>query len=198
MVCAEGRKCGISGGRGRKAIVELRRVQGLGENPRQRTRAPHIWQTACILKRRRANRQIFSARWSMKFNRIVRMQMMVMGAAAALFLANAAHAQQEVDPAFFDSTAGVAMADAGSAAQAASPSYAPAAPQVSSAARSSMDGAQQLDAAQLTPVDNVILFVLMLCFAAMALRGAADAISEGQNSRSRNQGSYSANGAIAH
>jgi hypothetical protein len=40
-------------------------------------------------------------RWAMKFRTMVRMQMILMGLGAALLLVSSAHAQQDMDPAFF-------------------------------------------------------------------------------------------------
>src|SRR6266571_520292 len=89
----------------------------------------------------------------MKFQKMIRVQMMLVGLGAGLLWARPVRAQQEVDPTFFEAASGASQLDQ-------------AAPLV----------AQEVNAAQLTSVDAKTIVVLMIGIGSIVLLGMADAV----------------------
>lgn len=113
----------------------------------------------------------------MKFQKMIRVGMMVMGLGTVQLLAKSVCAQQEVDPQMFDVTS-----DSSSQVQA----VAPAAPNYEAAQVPATAAAplaeQELDTVQLAPVDTTVTAVLLLGIGSIVLLGMAEAV---QGSRQR-------------
>jgi len=109
----------------------------------------------------------------MKFQKMIRVQMMLVGLGAGLLLARPVRAQQEVDPTFFEAASGASQLD-----QAAAVNAAPSLKATKSAAADSAAPlvAQEVNAAQLTSVDAKTIVVLMLGIGSIVLLGMADAV----------------------
>jgi hypothetical protein len=113
-------------------------------------------------------------RWFMKFQKTIRVGMMVVGLGAGMLLAKPVCAQQDVDPQTFE-----AASDSASQLQAvtqAAPSY-----EAAQTAAIASDVAvplaeQEAEVAQLTPVDTMVTAVLLLGIGSIVLLGMAEAV----------------------
>ena len=108
----------------------------------------------------------------MKFQKIIRAQMMLVSLGAGLLLARPVRAQQEVDPTFFEGASDAPRLDQ---------AVVKAAPSLKAANAAKADSptplaAQEVDAAQLTSVDAKTIVVLMLGIGSIVLLGMADAV----------------------
>lgn len=124
----------------------------------------------------------------MKFQKMIRVQMMLMGLAGALLLANSAHAQQDVDPTFFDDTPGTPQAQ--QAAVVPAGQEPPATPAVKADAADLL-AAQNAEAWGFTPLDEIATIILMVGFGLVVLLGMAEAI---RGSRRRTYGDRAISG----
>ncbi len=109
----------------------------------------------------------------MKFQKMIRAQMMLVSLGAGLLLARPVRAQQEVDPTFFEAASGASQLDQAAAVKAAPSLKAANAAKADSAAPLV---AQEVNAAQLTSVDAKTIVVLMLGIGSIVLLGMADAV----------------------
>ncbi len=109
----------------------------------------------------------------MKFQKMIRVQMMLVGLGAGLLLARPVRAQQEVDPTFFEAASGASQLDQAAAVNAALSLKATKSAAADSAAPLV---AQEVNAAQLTSVDAKTIVVLMLGIGSIVLLGMADAV----------------------
>jgi hypothetical protein len=107
----------------------------------------------------------------MKFQKMIRIQMMVMGLGAGLLLARPVCAQQDVDPAFFDDSANTSAMDQ---TLNATPSAAVA--KVAAADSAAPLAAQEVDTVGLTPVDTSAVVLLMISIGSIVLLGMAEAV----------------------
>ena len=107
----------------------------------------------------------------MKFEKMIRIQMMLVGMGAGLLLARPACAQQEMDPELFDVYANTTVMDQGS-------HRTPAAEAVKVAAADSPAplAAQGVDAEGLTAVDTSAMVILIIGIGSMVLFGMAEAV----------------------
>jgi hypothetical protein len=138
----------------------------------------------------------------MKFRKVIRMQVMLMGLGAALLLASSAHAQQDMDPTAFDVNPGtphVAKVAAGHVAQ--SSAVANKTDAAASASQSLWSGQgtkQEADLARLTIVDGTMVLILMAGVGLIVLYAMAATKRERRLEMSPQSGSYSsASGATA-
>lgn len=114
----------------------------------------------------------------MKFQKMSRVQMMLMGLAGALLLANSAYAQQDMDPTFFDDTPGTPQTQ-----QAA---VVPAGQGVQAAEASNADTAgPSVGASVLTPLDENIAIFLMVAFGSVVLLAMVEDIRGSRRRTSR-------------
>ncbi len=109
----------------------------------------------------------------MKFQKMIRVQMMLVSLGAGLLLARPVRAQQEVDPTFFEAAPGASQVDQAAAVKAA--------PSLKAANAAKADSptplaAQEVDAAQLTSLDAKTIVVLMIGIGSIVLLGMADAV----------------------
>ena len=109
----------------------------------------------------------------MKFQKMIRVQMMLVGLGAGLLLARPVRAQQEVDPTFFEAASGASQLDQAAAVNAALSLKATKSAAADSAAPLV---AQEVNAAQLTSVDAKTIVVLMVGIGSIVLLGMADAV----------------------
>src|SRR5260370_11345125 len=109
----------------------------------------------------------------MKFEKMIRVQMMLVSLGAGLLLARPVRAQQEVDPTFFEAAPGASQVD-----QAAAVKEAPSlkAANAAKADSSTPLRAQEVDAAQLASLDAKTIVVLMIGIGSIVLLGMADAV----------------------
>ena len=114
----------------------------------------------------------------MKFQKMIRVQLMLLGLGAALVMAKPACAQQDTDPTLFESSGEASQPDQAAALNAAPPSavirvtaYAYATPPV-----------QELDQAKMTALDIKTVLALMIGIGSIVLLGMAEAV---RGSRSR-------------
>ncbi len=112
----------------------------------------------------------------MKFQKMIRVPMMLMGLGAGLLLAKPVCAQQEVDPSYFE-TASDSSSQYQSAAQSA-PSY-EAAPAMAANEAAPL-AAQEVEAAQLSAADATVTAILMLGIGSIVLFGMAEAVRGGR------------------
>src|SRR6266851_110135 len=109
----------------------------------------------------------------MKFQKMIRVQMMLVSLGAGLLLARPVRAQQDVAPTFFEAAPGASQVDQAAAVQAA--------PSLKAANAAKADSptplaAQEVDAAQLTALDAKTIVVLMIGIGSIVLLGMADAV----------------------
>src|SRR5260370_31605608 len=109
----------------------------------------------------------------MKFQKMIRVQMMLVSLGAGLLLARPVRGQQEVDPTFFAAAPGACQVDQAAAGKAAPSLKAANAAKADSAAPLA---AQEVDAAQLTSLDAKTIVVLMIGIGSIVLLGMAGAI----------------------
>jgi hypothetical protein len=117
----------------------------------------------------------------MKFTSIIRKQVVLAGLGAALFFANAAYAQQEVDPTTFEPNPGVTQAQGAPVAQSSIPDVVSAAPVAAStlaAADTESVAVQEAGVKEWTPVDTLTLMATILVLAFIVMRGIAEAARE--------------------
>jgi hypothetical protein len=130
----------------------------------------------------------------MKFQKMIRIQMMLMGLGAGLLLARPVCAQQDTDPTLFDDSSNTfamdqtqnATTSAEAAKVAATDSAAPLA-------------TQEMNAARLTSVDTSAVVLLMIAIGSIVVLGMAEAVrgSRRRTWRERTPGSFPT-GATAH
>src|SRR6267378_8453375 len=110
----------------------------------------------------------------MKFTSMIRMQAVFVGLGAALFFANAACAQQDMDPTMFEPNPGVTQAQGASAAQSSIPGVVSTTPVVASAL-TEMDSEslanQKAGVREWSPVDTLTLMATILILAFIVMRG---------------------------
>jgi hypothetical protein len=117
----------------------------------------------------------------MKFTGMIRMQAVLMGLGAALFFANAAYAQQEVDPTTFEPNPGLTETQGAPVAQFSIPDVASPAAVVAStlgAADAESLAVQEADVKEWTPVDTLALMATILVLAFIVTSGIAEAARE--------------------
>jgi len=123
-------------------------------------------------------------RWSVKFQKTIRVQMALLGLGAALVLGSPVRAQQDMDPTYFEINPGVSQDQRASATQTAQSLAGVGAPRVEAAAPVEMqkdgDAAQIADTAQLTQVDSVTMLVLIACSGFIVLYGVTETRRERQ------------------
>jgi len=114
----------------------------------------------------------------MKFMSTIRMQAVLVGVGAALFFANAAYAQQDVDPTTFEANP-VAMQEQGApVAQSSIPGgvyAAPAETPTPAAVDTESVAVQESGAKKWSPVDTLTLMATILGLAFIVVRGIAEA-----------------------
>ncbi len=108
----------------------------------------------------------------MKFQKMIRVQLMLMGLGAGLLLAKPVMAQQDMDPNLFEDTAAASQQDQAGFNV---PATLPAATNVAEEAASSLAG-QESDAAELTPLDVNAILALMVGIGSIALLGIAESV----------------------
>ncbi len=138
----------------------------------------------------------------MKFQKIIRTQMMLVGLGAALVLAGSAYAQQEMDPTTFDVNPGTPhMVSGGVARTAQSPA---AVNKINSAAVTSASlwngqaTKQESDLARLTLVDTMMVVIMMTGIGLIVLYAMAATKREHRLQISSSAPYTSATGAAAH
>lgn len=119
----------------------------------------------------------------MKITSRTRMQAVLVGLGAALFFANAAYAQQEVEPTTFESDPAAMQAQVAPAVQSSTSEVLYAAP-VAVAAPATVNtasasvAAPQAGSKEWSPVGALSLMASILCLAFLVMRGIADARRE--------------------
>jgi hypothetical protein len=108
----------------------------------------------------------------MRFQKMIRIQLMVVGLGAGLLLAKPVFAQQDTDPTLFEETADATHPDQ-AAFNVAPPPEAVIRVTAYAAAPSS---AQEVDEAQLTALDVKTVFALMIGIGSIVLLGMAEAV----------------------
>src|SRR5260370_40437457 len=106
----------------------------------------------------------------MKFQKMIRVQMMLVSLGAGLLLARPVRAQQEGDPTFFEAAPGASQADQAAAVKAAPSLKAANAAKAESAAPLA---AQEGDAAQLTSLEAKAIVVCMISIGSVQMVGRA-------------------------
>ena len=117
----------------------------------------------------------------MKSTSKIRMQAVLVGLGTALFFANAAFAQQEVDPTTFEPNPGVLQAQGAPVAQSPIPGSVSTAPVVTStpaAVDSESVTVQEAGAKEWSPVDTLALMATILVLAFIVMRGIEEARGE--------------------
>ncbi|HUE55643.1 MAG TPA: hypothetical protein VMO76_07405 [Candidatus Udaeobacter sp.] len=117
----------------------------------------------------------------MKFTSKIRMQAVLVGLGTALFFANAAFAQQEVDPTTFEPNPGVLQAQGAPVAQSPIPGGVSTAPVVTStpaAVDSESVTVQEAGVKEWSPVDTLALMATILVLAFIVMRGIEEARGE--------------------
>jgi hypothetical protein len=111
-------------------------------------------------------------REKMKFTSKIRMQAVLVGLGAALFFANAAYAQQDMDPTTFETDPAAVQAQAAPAAQSATPemSTAPTAVATPTAADTESVAVQQAGSKEWSPVATLMVLGTILCLAYIVMR----------------------------
>jgi hypothetical protein len=136
----------------------------------------------------------------MKFQKMIRVQLMMVGLGAALMLASSARAQQDMDPTTFDINPGVSQADNGAAVRTAQGSPAATEMNAEAAAVANQNDADvsQAALAQWTPTDTMVGLVLIAGMLSIVVYAAA-ATREHLPRISSQSGSYvPTTGATAH
>ncbi len=117
-------------------------------------------------------------RAKMKFKSIIRMQIVLVGLGAALFFANAASAQQDVDPTTFETNPVAMQGQEAPVAQSSIPDGVSAAP-VKAPTPAAVDtesvAVQEAGAKKWSPVDTLTLMATILGLAFIVVRGIAEA-----------------------
>ena len=106
----------------------------------------------------------------MKFQRMLRTELLLAALGAALLLPGSVRAQQDMDPATFDIQPGVPQMDNAASvrtAQSALPAVA--------AETERLAPADVTEAAQITTIDQAMMLALMICAGVIVLRGIAEA-----------------------
>jgi hypothetical protein len=109
----------------------------------------------------------------MKFTNRIRMQAVLVGLGAALFFANAAYAQQDVDPTTFETDPSAMQAQATPAAQSSTPDvlYAgPVAVATPAPADTESVAIQQAGSKEWSPVAALLVLATILCLAYIVMR----------------------------
>src|SRR5260370_23294895 len=109
----------------------------------------------------------------MKFQKMIRVQMMLVSLGAGLLLARPVRAQQEVDPTLVEAAPGASQVDQAAAVKAAPGLKAANAAKADSAAPLA---GQEVAAAQLTSLDAKTIVVLMIGIGSIVLLGMADGV----------------------
>lgn len=114
----------------------------------------------------------------MKFTSMIRMQAVMVGLGAALFFANAAYAQQEIDPTMFPPDPGVIETQGAAVAHTSYPEVVSPAPLVASAP-AAVDAesmaVQEASVKEWSPVDTLTLMATILVLAFIVMRGIVEA-----------------------
>ncbi len=130
----------------------------------------------------------------MKFQRVIRVQLMLMGLGAGLLLAKPVFAQQDVDPNLFEDTSAASQQDQAGFNV---PATLPAAANVTEETAYSLAG-QETEAGELTPLDVNAILALMVGIGSIALLGIAESVRGSRRRTWRAQASREyPNGAIA-
>jgi hypothetical protein len=111
----------------------------------------------------------------MKFQKMIRIQMMLMGMGAGLLLARPACAQQDMDPTIFEDSANTPVMD-----QPLNATPSAEATKVAAADSAAPLAAQRVDATGLTSMDMSAVVVLMIGIGSIVLLGLAEAVREGR------------------
>ncbi|HET8925876.1 MAG TPA: hypothetical protein VFN26_23025 [Candidatus Acidoferrum sp.] len=109
----------------------------------------------------------------MKFQKIIRGQVVLMGLAGAVLLANSAYAQQDMDPTFFDDTPGTPQAQQAAVVPALQDF------QPTPGIAADMTGplaAQEVEASGFTPFDENVTIFSIVGLGSVVLLGMAEAI----------------------
>jgi len=109
----------------------------------------------------------------MKFQKMIRVQMMLVGLGAGLLLAKPVRAQQEVDPALFEVAPAAPQLDQAAALNAA-PSLEAVKAAASDAAAPMVVG--EVGTPQLAPMDASVIIVLMIGIGSIVLFGLGEAV----------------------
>jgi hypothetical protein len=113
----------------------------------------------------------------MKFTSRIRIQAALVGLGAAMFFANAAYAQQDMDPTMFEPNPGVMQAQGAPVAQSLTPETVYAAPaEESSLATADPESVavQEAGVKKWSPVDTLTLMATILVLAFIVMRGIAE------------------------
>jgi hypothetical protein len=139
---------------------------------------------------------------SMKFQKMIRMQVMLMGLGAALLLASSAHAQQDMDPTDFPVNPGTpqsAKVAVARTAPAAAAKEVDSNAMVSASLWSNQDTKQEADLNRLAIVDATMVVILMVGTSLIVLYAMAATKRERRLKISPESASYTpASGATAH
>ena len=111
-------------------------------------------------------------RWSMKFQKIIRVQLMLMGLGAGLLMARPVFAQQDMDPTLFEAASDAPQLD--QAAMKATPAPGPAT--IVTTDSTPLPAAEDVGAVQLTAMDKETIAFLMAGIGSIVLLGMAEAI----------------------
>ena len=111
----------------------------------------------------------------MKFQKMIRIQMMLMGMGAGLLLTRPAGAQQDMDPTIFEDSANTRVMD-----QALNATPSAEATKVEAADSAAPPAAQRVDATGLTSMDMSEVVVLMIGIGSIVLLGLAEAVRGGR------------------
>ncbi len=130
----------------------------------------------------------------MKFQKMIRVQLMLMGLGAGLLLAKPVFAQQDMDPTLFEAASDASQLDQAGFNVPAAPS---AATNATVEIASSLAG-QESDAAGLSPVDVNTILALMVSLGSIVLLGIAEVVRGSRRRTWRAQASSAfPNGATA-
>jgi hypothetical protein len=127
-------------------------------------------------------------RWRMKFQKMIRIQLMlVVGLGAALLLARPVCAQQDMDPTPFDDSSNTIATD-----QALNATPSPEAASLPAANSAAPLATKEVDEAGLTSVDTSAVVLLMVSIGSIVLLGAVEAVrgSRRRTWRERAPGSF--------
>ncbi len=108
----------------------------------------------------------------MKFQKMIRIQLMLMGLGAGLLLAKPVFAQQDMDPTLFEATSAASQQDQAGFNVAALPEAA----KKVSADSTAPSAVQEADAAALTTLDMNAILALMTGIGSIVLLGIAEAV----------------------
>jgi hypothetical protein len=138
----------------------------------------------------------------MKVQKMIRMQMMLVGLGATLALGGSAYAQQEVNPTTFDVNPGTPHAVSAVTQAAQSPAQAntaKSAPAFSASLWSSENTKQETDLARLLVIDTMMIVIMMIGIGLIVLYAKAATRNERRPRFSPESAPYTrANGAAAH